>query len=63
MSYAARRLPASRKAALSASQLLARWALAAEMSEQRRREDLAYEQALEAREQRRLDSVARQLLA
>ncbi|WP_092666572.1 hypothetical protein [Agrococcus carbonis] len=63
MSYAARRLPAARKAALSASQLLARWALTAEMSEQRRREDLAYEQALEAREQRRLDSVARQLLA
>ncbi len=31
--------------------------------EQRRREELAYEAALEAREQRNLDAFARQMLA
>ena len=62
MYYSTHQLPASRRAALSASQLLARWALGAEVTEQRNREARAYEAALEAREQQRLDSLARQLL-
>jgi len=56
-------LPAPRRLALSASRVLERWAMQPTASEQERREELAYEQALEAREQRRLDALARQLLA
>ena len=63
MSYSTHQLPASRRAALSASQMLARWALGADTDEQRHREARAYEDALEAREQRNLDALARQLLA
>ncbi|GEK79196.1 hypothetical protein [Agrococcus baldri] len=62
MLYSTHQLPATRRAALSASQLLARWALGAELDDQRRREARAYEDALESREQHRLDSLARQLL-
>lgn len=56
-------LPAPRRLALSASRLLERWALQAYLDERANREQRAYERALEAREQRNLDTLARQLLA
>lgn len=56
-------LPAPRRLALSASRVLERWAMQHHRDEQQRREELAYEAALEAREQRNLDALARQMLA
>ena len=55
-------LPAPRRLALSASRLLKRWALQVHADAEQRREARAYEQALEEREQRRLDALARNLL-
>lgn len=42
--------------------MLERWAMQSHRDEQQRREELAYEAALEAREQRNLDALARQML-
>ncbi|KAA6435981.1 hypothetical protein FQ330_00665 [Agrococcus sediminis] len=55
-------MPAPRRLALSASRQLERWAMRAQHRDQRRREAMAYEQALEARAQHRLDALARNLL-
>ncbi len=55
-------LPAPRRLALSASRMLERWAVQPYASEQERREAHAFEQAVEAREQRNLDALARQML-
>ena len=55
-------LPAPRRLALSASRLLERWARQVHADAEQRREARAYEQALEEREQRRLDALARNLL-
>ncbi|MFJ6114518.1 hypothetical protein ACIQC8_10450 [Agrococcus sediminis] len=55
-------MPASRRLALSASRQLERWAMQAQHRDQQRREAMAYEQALEARAQHRLDALARNLL-
>lgn len=56
-------LPAPRRLALIASRKLERWAMQPRVDEQQRREARAYEQALEAREQRRLDTLARHMLS
>ncbi len=56
-------LPAPRRLALQASRVLERWAMQPHRDEQQQREQLAYEAALEAREQRNLDALARQMLA
>lgn len=69
MSFMSLALPAPRRLALSASRLLERWATQPHRDErhhrdeQQRREELAYEAALEAREQGNLDALARQMLA
>ncbi|MCH1881449.1 hypothetical protein [Agrococcus sp. ARC_14] len=55
-------LPAPRRLALSASRMLERWAMQAHLDEQKRREARAYEAAVEAREQRSLDVLARHML-
>lgn len=56
-------LPAPRRLALRASRVLERWAMQTHRDERVNREALAYEAALEDREQRSLDALARQLLA
>ncbi|WP_413317321.1 hypothetical protein AA0Z99_11050 [Agrococcus sp. 1P02AA] len=55
-------LPAPRRLALRASRLLERWAMQAHIDEQRNREARAHQAAVEAREQRSLDALARQML-
>ncbi|WP_072314859.1 hypothetical protein [Agrococcus sp. Marseille-P2731] len=55
-------LPAPRRLALSASRMLERWAMRAHVDEQANREARAYAAAIEAREQRSLDALARQML-
>lgn len=55
-------LPAPRRLALNASRHLERWALKPQPLEEQRREAEAYEAALAAREQFRLDALARTLL-
>lgn len=55
-------LPAHRRLALSASRLLERWAMQPYATEQQRREALAFEQAVAARDRAHMDALARTLL-
>lgn len=56
-------LPAPRRLALSASRLLERWATQPDVSAQDRREVVAYERAVAARDRASMDALARTLLS